>query len=90
MRDNGFDRIEVIAEMHDEPLRHLHAGFDPEPFLYWIVQPSTAAYPRAIYSGHDRRGKTFQPGTFAFAVTAAATTATTVTGAITAAAAFYF
>ena len=26
------DRIEVIAEKHDEPLRRLLAGFDPEHF----------------------------------------------------------
>ena len=30
MREKGFDRIEVIIEMHEETLRRLYAGFDPE------------------------------------------------------------
>ena len=31
-REGCFDRIETTAEMHEESLRYLHAGFDPEPF----------------------------------------------------------
>ena len=30
MRENGFDRIEVIADRHEETLTRMHAGFDPK------------------------------------------------------------
>ena len=30
-REGGFDRIEVTAEVHEQTLRCLHAGFDLEP-----------------------------------------------------------
>ena len=43
-RKGGFVRIEIIAERHEETLRHLHAGFDPEPFytgLYDARRPPT-------------------------------------------------
>ena len=39
MRGNGFDRIEVTAEMYEETLRRLHTGFDLEHF-------NTGLYPR--------------------------------------------
>ena len=45
MRENGFDRIKVIVEMHDDTLRRLHAGLDLEPFntvLYNPRQPPTS------------------------------------------------
>ena len=32
MRENSFDRIEVIADRQEESLRHMHAVFDPELF----------------------------------------------------------
>ena len=38
-RDGGFDRIETIAEMHEEILRRMHAGFDPEPFHTGLYNP---------------------------------------------------
>ena len=38
-RWGGFDRIEIIAEMHEEILRRLHAGFDPEPFYTGFYNP---------------------------------------------------
>ena len=43
-REGGFDRIETIGEMHTETLRHMHAGFDPEPVcirLYNLRRPPT-------------------------------------------------
>ena len=39
MRENGFDRIEVIAEMHEETLRYMLAGFDPEPLDTGLYNP---------------------------------------------------
>ena len=30
-REGGFDRIEIIVEIHEHTLRRLHAGFDLEP-----------------------------------------------------------
>ena len=39
MRENGFDRIEVVAEMLEETLRRLDAGFDPEPFNTRLYNP---------------------------------------------------
>ena len=33
MRENDFNRIEYIADRHEETLRRLHAGFDPEPVI---------------------------------------------------------
>ena len=49
-REGGFDRIEIIAEMHERTLRPPYAGFDSEPLytglynLRWplIPQESTA------------------------------------------------
>ena len=44
MREIGFDRIETIAEMHEEALRRLHADFDPGPVytrLYNARRPPT-------------------------------------------------
>ena len=39
MRENGFDRIEVKAEMHEETLRRLLAGFDPKPCYSGLHNP---------------------------------------------------
>ena len=39
MRENGFDRIEVKADRHEETLRHMHAGFDPQPFYARLHSP---------------------------------------------------
>ena len=39
VRENGFDRVEVIAEMHEEISRSLHSGFDPEPFYTGLYNP---------------------------------------------------
>ena len=44
-RASGFDRIKIIAEMHEHTLRRLHAGFDSELFytgLYSSRWPPTA------------------------------------------------
>ena len=30
-REDGFDRIKIIAEMHEHTVRRLHTGFDTEP-----------------------------------------------------------
>ena len=41
-RENGFGRTEITAGRHDETLRRLHAGFDPESFytgLYNVRRP---------------------------------------------------
>ena len=39
MREKGFDRIEVIIEMHEETLRRLYAGFDPELLCNGLYSP---------------------------------------------------
>ena len=39
MRENGFDRTEVIADRQEEILRHMHARFDPEPFYIRLYNP---------------------------------------------------
>ena len=39
MRENGFDKVEVIAEMHKETSGHLYAGFDPELFKTGLYNP---------------------------------------------------
>ena len=44
IREIGFDRIETIAEMHEETPRRLHTGFDPGPVytgLYNARRPPT-------------------------------------------------
>ena len=46
--------------------------------------------PRRIYSGHDRRGREFEAGIFAFVATDVATIAVAVPSAITAAVVFNF
>ena len=38
-REDGFDRIEVIAEMHEHTLRRLHASFDSEPLYTGLYNP---------------------------------------------------
>ena len=30
-KDDGFDRIKIVSEMHEHTVRRLHAGFDTEP-----------------------------------------------------------
>ena len=43
-REDGFDRIETIAMMHEEIVRRLHVGFDPGPvyiILYNARRPPT-------------------------------------------------
>ena len=39
MRENGFDRIEVIAEMHEETLRRLHVSLNWKPFYTGLYNP---------------------------------------------------
>ena len=39
MRENGFDRIEVIDDRHKETLIRMHAGFDPEPIYTGLYSP---------------------------------------------------
>ena len=48
MRKNGFDRIEVIAEMHEETLRRLLAGFDPEPLCARLYRPRRPPTPEEL------------------------------------------
>ena len=38
-REGGYDRIEVVAEMHLHTLRRLHAGFDAEPLYTGLYNP---------------------------------------------------
>ena len=38
-REGSFDRIETIAEIYEEIVRRLHAGFDPEPFCTGLYNP---------------------------------------------------
>ena len=38
-KKGGFDRSEVIAEMHEQTLRRLHAGFDSEPLYTGLCDP---------------------------------------------------
>ena len=45
MRENGFDRIEIIAKRREETLRLLRAGVDPESVytgLYDARRPPTS------------------------------------------------
>ena len=39
MRENDFDRIGVIAEIHEETMRRLHAGLDLELFCTGLYNP---------------------------------------------------
>ena len=39
VREKCFDRIEVIIEMHEETLRRLYAGFDPELLYNGLYSP---------------------------------------------------
>ena len=39
MRKNGFDRIKVITDRHEETRRRMHAGLDPEPFYTALYNP---------------------------------------------------
>ena len=44
-REGGSDTIDVVAERHEDTLRCLHAGFDPEHFytgLYDDRRPPTS------------------------------------------------
>ena len=38
-RKGGFDRIEIIAEIHEQTLRRLHEGFDSEPLYIGLYNP---------------------------------------------------
>ena len=46
MRENSFDRIDVIAEMHKEICRCLHADFDPEHFCTGLYNPRQPPTPK--------------------------------------------
>ena len=39
MRENGFDRIKVFAEMHEETLRRLPVGLHLKPFYTGLYNP---------------------------------------------------
>ena len=44
IRENYFDRNEIIADSHKETLRRMHGGLDPKPFytgLYGPQRPPT-------------------------------------------------
>ena len=45
-RDGGFDKIEVIAKMHEQTLRCLHAGFDSECFNTGLYNPRRPFIPQ--------------------------------------------
>ena len=90
-RSNGFDRIEIIAKRHEETLRRLHAGYDPETIhtrLYYARRPPTPENFTVGIKDEVERGEEVQAGTFAFKAAAAATTAVAITGATTIAAVF--
>ena len=70
-REGGFDRIEIIAEMHKQTLRRLHAGFDSKP-LYTGLQSSMVAQFRRTYAGNERQGREIQAGNSTFEPTTAA------------------
>ena len=38
-REAGFDRINIIAEMHEQTLRRLHAGFQTKPLYTGLYNP---------------------------------------------------
>ena len=38
-REGGFDGIEIIAEMHGQTLRHLHAGVDSDHLYAGLYTP---------------------------------------------------
>ena len=38
-REGGFDRIKIIAEMYEQTLRRLHAGFYSEPLYTGLYNP---------------------------------------------------
>ena len=39
MRGNGFDKIEIIADRHEETLRRMCGGFDPVPLYTGLYNP---------------------------------------------------
>ena len=43
-RENGFERIKILAERHEEILRRLNAGFDSEPFYTGLFNVSTTTH----------------------------------------------
>ena len=73
MRENSFDMIEVIAGVHEDTMRRMHTGFDPEHFNTGLYNPQLSPTPRSICLGYDRQGREFEAGMFAFAATPAAT-----------------
>ena len=38
-REGSFDRIEIKAEIHEQTLRRLYAGFDSEPLYTGLYNP---------------------------------------------------
>ena len=50
-RDGGFDRIEIIAEMHEQTLERLHAGFDSEPLYTESYNPQLPLIPEEFTLG---------------------------------------
>ena len=47
-REIAFDMIEVIAEMHEQTLRRLHAGFDSEPLYTGLYNPRRSPTPETF------------------------------------------
>ena len=47
-REGGFDRIENIAEIHEQTLRCLHAGFDSEPLYTGLYNPRWPPTPEEL------------------------------------------
>ena len=51
MRENGFNRIKVKADMHEEALRCLHAGFDLQLFYTEMYNPRRPPTPEEFTLG---------------------------------------
>ena len=47
-REDGFDRIDTMAEMDEETLGRLHAGFDLEPFYTGFYNPRWPPTPEEL------------------------------------------
>ena len=71
-REGGFDRIEIIAQIHKQTLRRLHAGFASESFYTRTYNPRWPSNSDRTYAGYERRGREIKGENSTFAVTTAA------------------
>ena len=72
-REGGFDRVESIAEMHEQTLRRLHAGFDLESLYTGLYNPRWPPTFEEFTRGHERQGREIEARSSTFTATTAAT-----------------